>query len=103
MNTEPKFSADGRRQGYTLSILVSGKVQGVYYRHSTKEKAKELGVTGEVKNLPDNNVFIIATGTKEQLDELISWCKQGPARAVVKNIITETITLQYFEEFRIVR
>ena len=57
----------------TISITISGLVQGVYYRQSTKEKALELGIAGIVKNLPDGNVFILATGTGEQLDQLVQW------------------------------
>ena len=87
----------------TVSILVTGKVQGVYFRQSAKEKAKELGLTGQVKNLPNGSVHITATGTKEQLNQLEDWCRNGPSRAVVSNIITKKIPLQLFEQFNIVR
>lgn len=87
----------------TISIIVSGKVQGVYYRQSTKGRAKELGISGEVKNLPDGNVYIIATGLKVQLDAFIEWCKKGPPRAVVKEIQVQAIELKVFNDFSIVR
>jgi acylphosphatase len=87
----------------TISIIVSGKVQGVYYRQSTKEKARELNITGEVRNLPDDSVSIIATGTAEQLDQLIEWCSIGPPRARVMGVVTKELTLQAFEKFNIVR
>ena len=51
----------------TISIVVKGKVQGVFYRQSTREKAKGLGIRGTVKNLENGNVEIIATGTPEQI------------------------------------
>jgi acylphosphatase len=86
----------------TVSITVSGKVQGVFYRQSTKEKAKELDIKGEVKNLPDETVYIIATGTAEQTEQLIEWCWQGPPRAIVANVIVEEMTLKLFEKFSIV-
>jgi acylphosphatase len=57
----------------TISIIVKGKVQGVYYRQTTQEKAAALGITGMVRNLPDRNVQITATGTKEQLEKLVTW------------------------------
>ena len=88
---------------YTISITVSGKVQGVFFRQNTKEKAIALGITGSVQNLPNGNVHIIATGTREQLDELTAWCRQGPRRAIVKNIITKEIPVQSFNDFSIDR
>ena len=85
----------------TISIIVSGKVQGVFYRQSTKQKARELNVKGIVRNLPDGNVHIIATGTSEQLDSLVKWCWQGPERAVVKDVRYETCAFQPFVSFSI--
>ena len=87
----------------TVSIIVSGKVQGVYYRQSTKEKARELTITGEVRNMPDDTVRIIATGSAEQVEQLIDWCKQGPSRAKVADVVVKEVTLQEFEKFNIVR
>ncbi|TMI70171.1 MAG: acylphosphatase [Bacteroidetes bacterium] len=87
----------------TISIIVSGKVQGVYYRQSTKEKAGELNITGEVRNLPDDSVSIIATGTAEELDQLVEWCKTGPRRARVTSVVTKELTLRAFDKFTITR
>lgn len=87
----------------TISIIVSGKVQGVYYRQGTKEKAVELGITGHVKNLRDGTVHIIATGTAEQLLLLTEWCKIGPSKAIVKSVQTTELPRQEFESFAIVR
>ncbi len=87
----------------TISITVSGKVQGVYYRQSAKERAIELSITGTVKNLRDGSVHIIATGTKEQLDELTNWCRKGPVRAVIDTIEVKELSLQLFERFSIER
>jgi acylphosphatase len=87
----------------TISIIVSGKVQGVYYRQSTKEKAGELNITGEVRNLPDDSVSIIATGTAEELDQLVEWCRTGPPRARVTSVVTKELTLQAFDKFTITR
>lgn len=87
----------------TLSIVVSGKVQGVYYRQSTREKARELGITGYVQNMPDGTVLIIATGTAEQAEALIKWCYSGPPRADVELVTATPIPLQTFEYFSIRR
>lgn len=87
----------------TVSIIVSGKVQGVFYRQSTREKAMALGITGEVKNMPDHTVHIVATGTASQIEQLIEWCRKGPPRAVVENVESSMIPLQDFSHFTVVR
>lgn len=87
----------------TFAITVTGKVQGVFYRQSTKEKAQELGITGVVKNLPDGSVHIMASGTKDQLNQLVAWCKQGPPRAVVSAVQVEQITPHAFFGFTVQR
>jgi acylphosphatase len=87
----------------TVSITVKGKVQGVFYRQSTKETASGLGLTGEVKNLSNGDVHIIATGTDEQLVKLVQWCKRGPERSIVKDVIVEKMPLQTFDKFRVIR
>ena len=87
----------------TYTILVEGRVQGVSYRQSALEKACALGVTGTVRNLPHGRVELVATGTQEQLQELLQWCRQGPPRARVSNIAFEIIPLQLFAGFEIVR
>ena len=85
----------------TISITVSGRVQGVYYRQSTKEKARQLGITGWVKNRADGCVLIAATGSENQLNELVEWCKQGPPRAQVTSVQVEPADPQVFDNFTI--
>ena len=87
----------------TICILVKGKVQGVFYRQSTRQKAKELQLTGSVKNLPDESVEIIATGPSMQLQQLIEWCRHGPPKAIVIDLIVTPLSLQSFNDFSIVR
>jgi acylphosphatase len=86
-----------------LSITVSGKVQGVFYRASTEKKAKELGLHGFVRNESNGNVYIEAQGTDEQLDEFVTWCKRGPERARVDEVITTAIPLVEEKGFRVTR
>ena len=57
----------------TVSITATGRVQGVFFRQSTKEKATSLGIKGEVRNMPDDTVQVIATGTSGQIEQLIEW------------------------------
>ena len=87
----------------TISITISGRVQGVFFRQSTKEKASELGVSGTVRNLSNGDVQVIATGSKDQLDELISWCHTGPSRAEVSKLVVEELLPENFDGFRIIR
>ena len=87
----------------TIKILVSGEVQGVFYRQKTKETATHLHIHGYVMNLPDCSVEIIATGTTEQLDKLTEWCRTGPPKANVTNMLVNELSLQQFDQFVIRR
>ena len=87
----------------TVRLIIKGKVQGVFYRASAKDVADMTGVKGWVKNLPDNNVQIIATATEETLQKFINWCKQGPPKARVEDVIVEQLDLEVFNGFRIIR
>lgn len=69
-----------------VHALISGRVQGVWYRQSTFEKAASLGVYGWVRNLPDGRVEILAEGPRQALDALLDWARQGPPMAVVTNV-----------------
>ncbi|MEA2053901.1 MAG: acylphosphatase [Candidatus Thermoplasmatota archaeon] len=67
-------------------VLISGRVQGVWFRSSTKEKAEELFLNGWVRNLPDGGVEAVFEGEDEKVDEIIRWCYRGPPLARVKNV-----------------
>jgi len=69
--------------------LISGKVQGVFYRASTAEKARTLGITGYAKNLPDGRVEVLACGEEAKVKELIDWLWQGPRQARVQGVETQ--------------
>ena len=87
----------------TVLINITGKVQGVFFRQTAKEKAGALGINGTVRNLADGSVEITCTGTKEQLDSLISWCHEGPPRASVTHVDWKEQDLKSFSGFTIVR
>ncbi len=80
-----------------ISLLIKGKVQGVFFRKSAAEKANEIGLTGFVKNLPDGNVYAEAQGTEGQLEDFANWCKRGPERARVDDVVIEERRLQETE------
>lgn len=69
-----------------VRLLISGRVQGVYFRYFTKNKAHELGVLGSVKNLDDGRVEIMAEAEPAVLDVFIRWCHKGPITARVDSV-----------------
>ena len=83
------------------NISVKGKVQGVYYRASTRVKALELGLTGFVLNRPDGSVYIEAEGSPEALQHLADWCRQGPKHARVDLVSAVEGDLINFNTFEI--
>ena len=88
---------------YQARLLITGKVQGVFYRTSCQEVAQRLGLSGWVKNLSDGNVEALVQGEKGGIEKLITWCKKGPPGAVVSNLDVnwETIVKQ-IPSFKIV-
>ena len=73
-------------------ILVSGHVQGVFFRQSTQNQARRLGVSGWVRNLPDGRVEAKAWGEAEAVNRLARWCHTGPANALVTHVDIEDAT-----------
>jgi acylphosphatase len=70
-------------------VYVSGKVQGVFFRDATREKAEELGLAGWVRNIPDGRVEMLLDGPSEKVREMVRWCKEGPSHADVEDVDTE--------------
>ena len=67
-------------------VRVSGRVQGVFFRDSTRQKARELGLAGHVTNTPDGDVEALFEGPSEGVEEMVRWCGQGPPDASVENV-----------------
>jgi len=86
-----------------LAIHVTGNVQGVFYRASTVEKARTLGLKGFVQNEPDGSVYIEAEGDDGALQSLLAWCRQGPPRARVSDVTATEGPLRNFADFRQLR
>jgi acylphosphatase len=87
-----------------FDIKITGHVQGVWYRGSALRKARELGLTGFVRNLPDGSVYAEAEGSEEVLRAFVAWCRQGPPLAEVENVeVMESGALKNFETFEVVR
>lgn len=87
-----------------FKIRVSGKVQGVFFRASTKEQADQRQIKGFVRNEPNGDVYIEADGEEHKLNEFLKWCAHGPTRARVDQIYTkEEPALQNFIYFEVLR
>lgn len=82
-------------------IRVSGRVQGVCFRQSAKQKAVELGMVGFARNEPDGTVTIEAEGHPDALDALIAWCREGSTYAKVERVVVENGTQKNFDDFTI--
>lgn len=86
-----------------LNIKVRGKVQGVFFRASTKQMADLLGVDGFVRNEPDGAVYLEAEGEEEAVFKLVHWCHHGPDNAVVEQVSVTEGEMKSYAGFEIRR
>ena len=82
-------------------IIVHGRVQGVWFRAGTKEKADQLGLFGWVKNRSEGTVEIHTEGEKLQLEKFIAWCRIGTSAAVVTSLDIDEVMVQEYKSFDI--
>ena len=80
-------------------FLVAGKVQGVFFRAATRERALRLGIAGYAKNLADGRVEVIASGSVDALTELDAWLQHGPPAARVESVKRESLPDQILRGF----
>ena len=85
------------------SICVKGKVQGVFFRASTKEAAGKLGICGWVRNEPDGSVRIEAEAPEEKMKQFVEWCRKGPQFAQVQSVDYENGLVEGYNSFIIQR
>jgi acylphosphatase len=69
-----------------VHLFISGKVQGVFFRHNTYKKARELELSGWVKNISDGRVEVVIEGNQDQVDEMVGWCNRGRPPAKVTDV-----------------
>ncbi len=86
-----------------INIKVSGKVQGVFFRASTKAVADQMGVKGKVRNEKDGSVLIEAEANAAILEMFVDWCKQGPEKSSVENVEVEEAEMQNFTNFVVIK
>ncbi len=86
-----------------LQIKVYGRVQGVFYRASTKAVADQLGVKGIVKNETDGSVFIEAEADEFSMEAFLEWCKYGPDDAYVQKLDIIDIEIKNYRNFEVLK
>ncbi len=79
-------ASSGESSVITRKCIVSGRVQGVYYRATTANRARELGVTGHAKNLPDGRVEVLAVGEASAVNALVEWLWEGSTASKVTSV-----------------
>jgi acylphosphatase len=84
-----------------LRCLVSGRVQGVFFRATTRQQALGLGLTGYVRNLADGRVEVFACGEPEAVGRLGAWLRQGPELARVDELQCSPVPFQELDGFRV--
>jgi acylphosphatase len=84
-------------------VLIEGRVQGVFFRASTRDEARARGLTGWVRNLPDGRVAALFEGDKRLVENMLAWCRQGPPYSYVHHVEEEwQAPLGDMTDFRIV-
>lgn len=94
---QPKPDAAGGE--HCMRCLISGRVQGVFFRASAREQAQRLGVTGYASNLPDGRVEVLACGHSDALDAFKGWLRRGPSAAEVTDVDCEAVSYQAMSDF----
>jgi acylphosphatase len=82
-------------------IRVTGRVQGVGFRHAARSAARYLGLRGYVRNEKDGSVSIEAEGEQASLNEFLAWCRKGPGYGFIERVTVETFPVLPYSEFSI--
>jgi acylphosphatase len=80
-------------------FTIKGRVQGVFFRESTRRVAESLGITGYANNLADGDVEVLACGEPAAIDELAAWLKNGPRMATVTAVIVDAVEATASDRF----
>lgn len=86
-----------------ITLKITGKVQGVFFRASTKAVADQMGIKGFVKNEKDGSVYVEAEGEPLALDMFTDWCREGPEKAKVENVEITAGELKNYRNFEVVK
>lgn len=94
---------DKQQMKKRFQLRIYGKVQGVWYRASTRKKAEELALSGFVRNEADGSVYAEVEGPEEMLKQMVTWCEQGPPQANVREVKVQEVNLLNDKGFTIRR
>ncbi len=84
-----------------ISLLITGKVQGVGYRYSVKLKAESMAIRGYVRNQLDGSVFVTVQGENTAVENFVKWCYKGSSAALVRGVEKIPGSIEDFSEFKI--
>lgn len=84
-----------------LKLQIFGRVQGVFFRHFTQKTARNLGISGFVRNEPDGSVYIEVEGEEVRINEFLNWCHHGPAWTKVDLVKSEEGKAKGYSDFSI--
>lgn len=84
------------------NIRITGRVQGVGFRYSARQIARELNINGFIRNLADGSVYIEAEGTLPGIEDFIKWCNEGPPRAIIQFVDVYDGEVVNFNDFRVI-
>jgi acylphosphatase len=82
-------------------FIIRGRVQGVFFRASTREQAQRLGLRGHARNLPDGRVEVLAVGTDDAIQQLEQWLQHGPPSARVDHVERSSTEVDAGEDFSV--
>lgn len=86
-----------------VKVTVFGKVQGVWFRASTRDQAQSLGLSGFVRNEDDGSVYAEFEGPEAAVDAMIRWCREGPVHARVDRVVVQDGEVAHYSGFQIQR
>ncbi len=86
---------------YAVEVTITGRVQGVCFRHETQLEAQKKGLSGHVRNMPDGSVQALFQGNQEDVQDMLAWCRKGATFSEVKDVSARTVSadpvLTHFE------
>ena len=87
----------------SVRVTISGRVQGVFFRATCAELARDLGLAGSVRNLPDGRLSATFQGADDAVDRMLAWCREGPPMARVDALEIEDVAASDATGFRVAR
>ena len=87
----------------TVHLEIAGRVQGVFFRAKAKEIAEIYKISGWIRNTDDGNVEACISGEDSAVEQFILWCKHGPEKAKVENVLVNYTSVKNFDKFEVIR